>query len=222
MLLSIEMAIFAILHIWAYPWQPYDIKRSPIVAAESGAGHIGDAATEYKGGFLGWKAYLDAFNLWDLIKAVGRGFRWVTVGRRTRETDISYKPHLQATALDNMVEPSGKKVGKYEQLHSDDEGQATPPRYPHQGQGPYPHERIDQRTMMPGRLGGHHHDQAPPHQQQQQPYQQQYPPQREDNYRPSPYGCVEPARTNQDTAYHGVADGGGDRRQQQWRQPERQ
>ena len=91
LLLCIEMALFSIFHLWAFPWKPYDIRRSAVVAAESAPGFLPDPKTAYKGGPFGSRALMDAFNPWDLIKAVGRGFRWFAVGRRRREQDISYK-----------------------------------------------------------------------------------------------------------------------------------
>lgn len=54
----------------------------------------------YHGGFLGSKALIDAFNPWDLMKAVGRAFRWLFVGRRTRMEDISYKTSSRGTHLE--------------------------------------------------------------------------------------------------------------------------
>ena len=95
MLLCIEMAVFSVFHLWAFPWTVYDVRRSPIVAAESAAGFLPDPKTAYQGGKFGHVALVEAFNPWDLIKAVGRGFRWFAVGRRTREQDISYKNHHQ-------------------------------------------------------------------------------------------------------------------------------
>ena len=91
MLLCIEMAIFSVFHLWAFPWTVYDVRRSPIVAAESAAGFLPDPKTSYQGGKFGQIALMEAFNPWDLVKAVGRGFRWFAIGRRTREQDISYK-----------------------------------------------------------------------------------------------------------------------------------
>lgn len=91
MLLCIEMAMFSVLHLWAFPWTAYDIKRSSIVAAESAPGFLPDPKTAYQGGFFGVKALADAFNPWDFVKASGRAFRWVTVGRRHRMEDRSYK-----------------------------------------------------------------------------------------------------------------------------------
>ena len=103
LLLCIEMAIFSIFHLWAFPWQVYDIRRSAIVAAESAPGFLPDPKTAYKGGFFGIRALMDAFNPWDLVKAIGRGFRWFAVGRRTREQDISYKSYTGNSAY---LEPS--------------------------------------------------------------------------------------------------------------------
>jgi len=100
MLLCIEMAFFSIFHLWAFPWRVYDIRRSQIVAAESAPGFLPDPATAYSGGPFGIKALMDAFNPWDLIKAVGRGFKWFVVGRHRRMDDISYKNSAHGTGLE--------------------------------------------------------------------------------------------------------------------------
>ena len=78
-LLCIEMAIFAVLHIFAFSWRPYVNKGA------SGP------EMQYRGGFLGFKAYIDAWNPLDIIKASARGFRWLFVGSRRRFDDPSYK-----------------------------------------------------------------------------------------------------------------------------------
>lgn len=92
MLLCIEMAIFAVMHLFAFPWREYDLSNmkygDPVTAP--GSGYSG-AKPEYKGGKFGLKAWLDAFNLWDIIKASARGFRWLFVGRKHRHHDISYQ-----------------------------------------------------------------------------------------------------------------------------------
>ncbi|KAK1058137.1 hypothetical protein LTR33_013473, partial [Friedmanniomyces endolithicus] len=91
-MLCIEMAIFAVMHLFAFPWKEYVIdKHSPAnPLAMSGAGYSG-ASPRYQGGFLGIKAMADAFNPWDIIKASARGFRWLFVGYRKREADPSYQ-----------------------------------------------------------------------------------------------------------------------------------
>lgn len=85
-LLCIEMAFFSVLHIFAYPWKPYSVKSLDPMAAD-----IADRS-DYKGGKLGMKALVDAFNPWDIIKAIARGFRWMFVGSRHRQNDVSYQP----------------------------------------------------------------------------------------------------------------------------------
>jgi hypothetical protein len=96
MLLCIEMAIFSVLHLWAFPWAVYDVKKSAYVASESVPGYAPNKSS-YQGGFLGTHALWDAFNLYDVIKAFGRAVRWLFVGRRKRHEDISYKANRYGT-----------------------------------------------------------------------------------------------------------------------------
>ncbi|KAL6718843.1 hypothetical protein ACLMJK_003077 [Lecanora helva] len=100
MLLCIEMAFFSIFHLWAFPWRVYDIRRSEIVAAESAPGFLPDPKTAYSGGPFGTKALADAFNPWDMVKNIGRGFKWFAVGRKRRMEDISYKNSRANTGLE--------------------------------------------------------------------------------------------------------------------------
>ena len=123
MLLCIEMAIFSVFHLWAFPWQVYDVRRSQIVASESAAGFLPDPNTAYHGGPFGSKALMDAFNPWDIIKAIGRGFKWFFVGRKTRMEDISYKNSTRGTGL----EPTRNQVTAFETgIHSLDEASRAP------------------------------------------------------------------------------------------------
>ena len=89
MLLCIEMAIFAVMHLWAFSWKPYSLK-SNVVTSESVPGYAPTKAN-YQGGFLGFWAIIEAFNVWDFVKAMGRGGRWLFVGRKHRMEDVSYK-----------------------------------------------------------------------------------------------------------------------------------
>jgi len=126
MLLCIEMAIFSVFHLWAFPWRVYDIRRSQIVASESAPGMNLDPKTAYQGGPWGSKALMDAFNPWDLVKNVGRGFRWFFKGRKTRMHDISYKNSAQETGL----EPTRNQITAFQAGgHSFDEpaGPIPPP-----------------------------------------------------------------------------------------------
>lgn len=88
-ILIIEMSLFSILHIFAYPWKPYSLKHSATDPLETG--YTADAK-HYKGGPMGIKAIADAFNPWDIVKASARGFRWMFVGVRQRHMDVSYQP----------------------------------------------------------------------------------------------------------------------------------
>ena len=117
MLLCIEMALFSILHLFAYPWKPYDIRTSSMVVRESGPGYPPDPETAYQGGVFGWRAYLDALNMFDLVRGVGRSARWLFVGRKHREDDISYKDYI-----DSSVRPKGLgKPSSYVRLDNDSE-----------------------------------------------------------------------------------------------------
>jgi Organic solute transporter Ostalpha len=89
LLLCIEMAIFAILHLFAFPYKPYTKPEQPPIYPVA-SGSIDDIGPK-QGGFLGIKALVDAMNPWDLVKGFARGMRWLFVGRKTRQTDISYK-----------------------------------------------------------------------------------------------------------------------------------
>ena len=70
------------------------------------------------GGPAGIKAFADAFNPWDVIKAIGRAFRWVVVGRSKRLQDESYKSHLEGTSLESMN--AADKAGRYQPLGDND------------------------------------------------------------------------------------------------------
>jgi hypothetical protein len=88
LLIAIEMAFFSVLHIWAFPWKPYTIDSQELTEDGDPAVYKGEVV--YKGGPMGLKAYIDAFNPWDMLKATGRGFRWLFVGRKNRLMDTSY------------------------------------------------------------------------------------------------------------------------------------
>lgn len=80
------MAIFSVLHLFAFPWQPYTLKNQQASDdPQYVKGQIG-----YHGGPLGVKAWIESFNPWDLVKATARGFRWLFVGSRSRHLDPSY------------------------------------------------------------------------------------------------------------------------------------
>ncbi|CEJ90013.1 hypothetical protein VHEMI05824 [[Torrubiella] hemipterigena] len=95
LLLCIEMAIFSLLHIWAFPYKPYKPESprtfypSPDIA--NGSPTVENVRLPNAGGFLGFAALFDAMNIWDFVKAFGRGMRWLVCGVRKRKQDISYQ-----------------------------------------------------------------------------------------------------------------------------------
>ncbi|KFY42727.1 hypothetical protein V494_02285 [Pseudogymnoascus sp. VKM F-4513 (FW-928)] len=91
LLICVEMALFAIFHIFAYPHAPYrpDRSASPDTTSKYPTGDPDDLGPN-QGGFLGARALLDALNPWDIVKAFGRGIRWLFVGARRRKQDASY------------------------------------------------------------------------------------------------------------------------------------
>jgi len=142
MLLCIEMAFFSILHLWAYPWKVYTLNhQSHALASSSSPNFRLDGPGEtYKGGRLGIKAFLDAFNPWDLVKAIGRGFRWLFVGRKHRETDISYQSHLPSSTDPSIPPYNPGKPGKYIPLH-DNDSDVNVPFVPHGHPHPFTESR---------------------------------------------------------------------------------
>ena len=85
------MAIFAILHLWAFAWQKYSIAHGANSGGISSDSGFPQNKEFYQGGYLGLKAIGEAFNPWDLVKAIGRAARWMFVGRKTRTLDPSYQ-----------------------------------------------------------------------------------------------------------------------------------
>lgn len=104
LLLCFEMALFAILHLWAFPWRPYadNAPRSfyPNPDLDSPDPQRENEHGPRMGGFLGLRALWDAINLWDIFKAFGRGIRWLFVGVKHRHEDISYKTTGKTTSMD--------------------------------------------------------------------------------------------------------------------------
>jgi hypothetical protein len=97
--LCVEMALFALMHLWAFPWQPYraGTKGSKYPLESSGIDELGPN----QGGFLGMKAFIDAMNPWDLVKAFARSMRWLFVGVKNRERDSSYNFNNNSMEISN-------------------------------------------------------------------------------------------------------------------------
>src|SRR5271168_5415199 len=85
LLLCIEMAIFAVLHLFAFPWTPYskESDASKQQFSPSDSGHLeNDEIEPRQGGSMVIKALADAMNPWDLVKGFARGMRWLVVRRK--------------------------------------------------------------------------------------------------------------------------------------------
>ena len=93
LLLCIEMSIFSVLHLFAFPYKPYSqgLVHGAYPLSPSSSGPKLNELGPNQGGFLGAKALVDAMNPWDLVKGFARGMRWLFVGRKNRENDPSYK-----------------------------------------------------------------------------------------------------------------------------------
>ncbi|ERT02555.1 uncharacterized protein SPSK_00464 [Sporothrix schenckii 1099-18] len=105
LLLCFEMACFAIFHIWAFPYRPYKDGARPTFypVADPDGSDTSPKPNEHfprSGGFMGLRAIFDALNIWDVIKAFGRGIRWLFVGVRHRREDVSYKTPLKSSEMD--------------------------------------------------------------------------------------------------------------------------
>ena len=94
----VEMAFIAILHLFACRSDDYNA----VEQQQPGLVYQG----VFLGGFLGWRVTVDAMNLWDLVKATGRRLRWLLLGWRKREADISYE----------MTRARRKRVSRYSVL----------------------------------------------------------------------------------------------------------
>ncbi|KAF9873240.1 duf300 domain-containing protein [Colletotrichum karsti] len=96
LLLCFEMALFALLHLWAFPWRPYAPGAKPTYYPNPDTRDINGPQRENEhsppsGGWLGLGAIANALNLWDFVKAFGRGMRWLLCGVKRRKEDSSYK-----------------------------------------------------------------------------------------------------------------------------------
>ncbi|RCI09831.1 hypothetical protein L249_3996 [Ophiocordyceps polyrhachis-furcata BCC 54312] len=111
LLLCVEMACFAIFHLWAFPYSPY-LENAPLTLFPdprpngSSPPRVNERSPP-AGGPFGILALVDALNLWDFVKAFCRGVRWLLCGVKRRKEDISYR--LDEGDGHNMASlPAGK------------------------------------------------------------------------------------------------------------------
>jgi hypothetical protein len=138
LLLCFEMALFSILHLWAFPYRPYLDNAKPTfypVPDGSGLPPLRNEHQPRAGGFLGLKALWDAVNVWDVVKAFGRGMRWLFVGVKRRHEDVSYTAARKNSAttgggvdMDDLKgAANGKGPGRFAQVHTAYAGMAHHP-----------------------------------------------------------------------------------------------
>ncbi|CEL09886.1 hypothetical protein ASPCAL13014 [Aspergillus calidoustus] len=133
LIISVEMALFAILHLWSFPWKPYATGFQTDEITDM----YGNGKTTYQGGRWGLGALADSLNPIDLVRAIGRSIRWLFVGRKKRTMDPSYQPSTETIGLsqtdnaghtsDTRYEGAGAMMaggvsGRYGRL-GDDEGE---------------------------------------------------------------------------------------------------
>lgn len=92
MLTCVEMSIFAVLHLLAFPWKPYDLANRHEPLPQVGQDQAPDVPRKYAYGPA--RALISTFNPWDIVKACGRAFRWLFVGARHRKNDSSYQTKM--------------------------------------------------------------------------------------------------------------------------------
>ncbi|KAF8849735.1 hypothetical protein BDZ45DRAFT_221568 [Acephala macrosclerotiorum] len=91
LMLSFELAIIAILHLFAFPSKDYSNPKPSVFGYPFSTVPDLDSHGPRQGGFLGVKDIADSANPWDVVKPLRRSLRWLLVGRRLRENDLSYK-----------------------------------------------------------------------------------------------------------------------------------
>ncbi|KAJ5958361.1 uncharacterized protein N7479_005511 [Penicillium vulpinum] len=101
LMINCEMAIFAILHLWAFSWKSYSLSNQSEITD-----FYGNGKSVYHGGRYGIRALIDAMNPLDLLKAIGRSARWLFVGRKNRLLDPSYQPQDESLGLQPPQEGS--------------------------------------------------------------------------------------------------------------------
>lgn len=201
------MAVFALFHLWAFPWKVYDVKRSEIVASESVPGFSLDPKTAYRGGWLGTNALLDAFNPWDLVKAIGRGFKWILIGHRKREQDVSYLNPTRDTGLEPIrtKDPSTRNSTPF-----DENGFPTDPEINHyytgRNQAPYGHLAPDEEDNLLAHAQSNPQSRPPSYSAGPRSYANPVPDR--NSFDRDGSEDIRPARgskpLNQDTGYHGA------------------
>ncbi|KAL4947993.1 organic solute transporter Ostalpha-domain-containing protein [Aspergillus filifer] len=110
LIISFEMVVFAVLHLWSFPWKSYAIAFQNDDVADV----CDNVQRTYQGGRWGIDALVDALNPIDLFRAVGRSIAWLFVGRKKRTLDPSYKPAAEAIDLNSTYSAPQSGEMRYE------------------------------------------------------------------------------------------------------------
>ncbi|KAI0406908.1 organic solute transporter Ostalpha-domain-containing protein [Xylaria palmicola] len=110
LLLCVEMALFAILHVWSFPYAQYkEGAKTTFYPSPNPSIGIPPRENEHGPRRGALRALGDTINLWDIAKAFGRGIRWLFVGAKRRHEDPSYQ--LKAdTSYPMPSNPDGKST----------------------------------------------------------------------------------------------------------------
>jgi len=108
------MTLFAILHIWSFPWKEYTLEN---VANREGFNYPNATLTSKQAprryyGFS--RAIIDALNPWDAFKGFARGLRWMCVGRRKEKRQQEYGMQNYAGSVGNNSFDDTRGMNSYE------------------------------------------------------------------------------------------------------------
>lgn len=80
------------MHFFAYPIRHFKATSAADGVSDPDAASVplDASAISHEGGFLGFKALLDALNPWDIVKAFGRSIKWLVRDSKHRNVDVSY------------------------------------------------------------------------------------------------------------------------------------
>ncbi|PHH71456.1 hypothetical protein CDD80_5253 [Ophiocordyceps camponoti-rufipedis] len=159
LLLCIEMAFFAIFHLWAFPYKPY-LDDAPVAVfpkLRPDGMSTPNERSPPSGGPFGLLALVDALNLWDFVKAFCRGVRWLLCGVKRRKEDVSYRLDDERNDGHDMASlQTGKEPTQ--PTHHEAQPQSHQPRHqpqkPWSPPPPYP-PRTSSSSPLPSPLPPH-------------------------------------------------------------------
>lgn len=80
LILCFETMVFAILHLWAYPWKPYSVENIRAQELENGGKEgLEERSPVMTSSSNPIPAFLDAMNILDMLKGIFECFRWLVV-----------------------------------------------------------------------------------------------------------------------------------------------